>query len=162
MNNHPPAPPRRRALEAAIRIVDLVVYAGVFGGGAYVLLTAPSTLTESLQGYYWLIVVWSILLGGGGLIGFLGRLTRYWLVETPATIAAAFGIGSYLVVLSPYLLSSYAVAVLFIMALTAMAFMVRRWLELQIFATEPGTSWRTRLTLAANRRTQNTVNRSVI
>ena len=157
MDKHPAGPRRKRALEAAIRVIDLIVYASVFAGGLYALLATPSAITESLAGYRWLIYLWTALLIGGGLVGFIGRLSRYWLVETPATIAAAFGISIYLIMLTPYLYRGLTVAIIFMMALVAMAFMVRRWLELQIFATEPGARWSTRFSQAIHRRTQNVV-----
>jgi len=128
---------RQRILEAAVRVLDLIVYATVFVGGAYALATPPNTVVDSLEGYEWLVTIWAILLLVGGLVGFVGRLTRYWLVESPATIAAATGITIYVVVLAQYTFLSITAAVATTLAIVAGAFMVRRWMELQIFASEP-------------------------
>lgn len=155
---HAEHPRKRHALEHAVRITDLVVYAVVFLGGLYPLVTPQHLTTDNLLDYQQFIGVWASLLLAGGLVGFIGRLSRYWLVETPATVAAAFGIVIYLVILSQYLYTVGAVLV-FMLAIIAMAFLVRRWLELQILATEPGSTWRQRIQDVLSRRTTNVVPR---
>lgn len=159
MDKRPVDPKRRRRLEGGIRAIDIVVYAAVFVSGVYALMAPPDTVHGVLNGFEGLIVLWSALLLGGGLVGFIGRLTRYWLIETPATVASAFGIAIYLAVLSQYALSSPTTTVAAALFVVALGFMIRRWLELQIFSTEPGRNWRTRLDDAIHRRTQNVVPR---
>lgn len=154
-----PMPRRQRALSHAVRIIDLIVYAVVFVGGLYAIATPPDTVVDVLEHYEWLAIVWAILLVGGGLVGFIGRLTRYWLVENPATIAASSGILIYVVILYQYTFTSITAAVATALALVACGFMIRRWLELQIFATEPHRPRTERLLDAMKRRTRNTVSR---
>lgn len=162
MDKRPVDPKRRRRLEAGIRVIDLVVYGAVFLSGVYAVAAPPDTIGGALAGAEVLIVLWSALLLGGGLVGFVGRLTRYWLVETPATVASAFGIAIYLTVLGQYAFSSPTVTVATALFVVALGFMVRRWLELQIFSTEPGAHWRARLQEALHRRTRNVVYRSTV
>ncbi|UKH48458.1 membrane protein [Microbacterium phage Katzastrophic] len=153
-----PAPPRKRqAFEAAIRYVDMFVYAVVFMGGAALAVLPFGQATAILQGYEVLVVLWAALLIGGGLMGFLGRLTRYWMVENSATIASAFGVLIYAVILGRFALESIAATFTWVFVVLAFCLLVRRWMELQLFGSEPG-DWRHRLALALARRTANTVN----
>ncbi|UAW08610.1 holin [Microbacterium phage Swervy] len=155
-----PAPPRKkRAYEAAIRIVDLIVYAAVFMGGVALTTLPFGQATSILKGYELLVVVWAMFLLGGGLLGFIGRLTRYWMVENSATIAAAFGALIYVVVLGRFAFESITTLFTWTFVILALGLLVRRWLELQIFGSEPG-DWRHRLALALARKTADTVNRT--
>ncbi|WXW92764.1 membrane protein [Microbacterium phage TukTuk] len=155
-----PAPPRKkRAYEAAIRVVDLIVYAAVFMGGVALTTLPFGQATSILKGYELLVVVWAMFLLGGGLLGFVGRLTRYWMVENSATIASAFGALIYVVVLGRFAFESITALFTWTFVILALLLLVRRWLELQIFGSEPG-DWRHRLALALARKTANTVNRT--
>lgn len=155
-----PVPPRRRQVfEALIRIVDLVVYVAVLAGGVYAGIATPKTIADELAGSEWLIILWSVMLVAGGLVGFIGRLTRYWMVETPATVASFTGVVVYVIVLGRYAFTSVTAAVAVFLVVVAGLFMARRWLELQIFATEPGLDLRGRIIAAFGRRTSNTVQR---
>lgn len=158
VDRYPVAPARRRLYEAVIRIIDLIVYLAVFAGGVYALAFTPATVTEQLEQFPLLVVMWSALLMVGGLVGFIGRLTRHWMTEVPATVAAVFGILIYLVILGRFAFISITATVAAVLVLVAMFFMVRRWAELQIFSTEPGVLvFRERLALAIRRRTANVV-----
>jgi HAMP domain-containing protein len=160
MDRHPVATARRRRFEAFIRLLDLIVYAGVFLGGVYALLGTPATVADELQGAEWLVMLWALLLLVGGLSGFVGRLTRYWFVEVPATVLAFFGIVIYFVVLGRFAFTSITAAVAAAMVLVAQVAMARRWAELQIFATDPdATDFKTRMADALRRRTTNFVHR---
>lgn len=159
MDKHPVNPKRRRVLEAAIRVVDLFVYAVVFLGGVALVLLPFNAAVAELKGFELLVVLWASFLLGGGLVGFVGRLSRYWMVETPATVAAAFGAAIYAVILGQYAFHSLAAFFTEVFVLATFACLVRRWLELQIFSTEPSLDWRTRLFHAWHRRTQNVVPR---
>ncbi|HEY9310233.1 MAG TPA: hypothetical protein VIP82_20715 [Microbacterium sp.] len=151
---------RRRRFEAIIRIIDLVVYAAVFVGGVYALVGTPATVVDELESAPWLIVVWAFLLLAGGGVGFVGRLMRRWMVEVPATVLAAFGILIYFVVLGRFAFASITSSVAVALVLVAMGLMVRRWAELQIFATDPDHSdFRSRMAEALRRKTPNFVQR---
>lgn len=156
MDRHPVPPARRRRFEAIIRGIDLIVYVAVLTGGVYALIGTPSTVVNELQGSLWLILVWSALLCLGGFVGFVGRLTRFWMIEVPATVLAFFGVLIYLVVLGRYAFSSITAAVAALLIIVAMGWIARRWAELQIFATDPGRhDFRHRMAEALRRRTQN-------
>lgn len=160
MTTRPAEPARRRRFEAAIRVIDLIVYAAVFAGGIYALAGTPITIIDELTGAEWLIAVWSGLLLTGGLVGFIGRLTRYWFLEVPATVLAFAGILIYLVVLGRFAFTSITAVVATALVLVALGAVARRWAELQIFATDPDAKdFRSRLAEALRRRTTNFVNR---
>lgn len=160
MDRHPVSTARRRRFEAVIRITDLIVYAGVLGGGVYALAGTPSSVADELVGAEWLVTLWALLLLAGGLAGFVGRLIRYWFVEVPATVLAFFGILIYFVVLGRFAFTSITAAVAAAFVLVAMVAMARRWAELQIFATDPdATDFKTRMAEALRRRTTNFVHR---
>lgn len=160
MDRHPVETARRRWFEAAIRVIDLIVYGAVFAGGIYALVGTPATIVDELQGADWLIWLWAFLLLAGGGSGFVGRLTRYWFVEVPATVLAFFGLLIYFVVLGRFTFTSITAAVATTCVLVAMGMMARRWAELQIFATDPdATDFKTRVADALRRRTTNFVHR---
>lgn len=155
MDRHPIPPERRRKFESVIRWIDLVVYFAVMVGGVCAVAATPQTVADELQGAMWLVVVWAGLLCIGGAVGFIGRLTRYWMLEVPATVLAFFGILIYLVVLGRFAFTSVTAAVAALLVLVAMGLVARRWAELQIFATDPGVhDFRYRMAEALRRRTQ--------
>lgn len=149
----------RHRYEATIRILDLIAYTVVFVGGVYALIGTPNTVVDELAGWEWVIGLWAALLLIGGLAGFLGRLTRWWMVEVPATVLAAFGILIYFIVLGRFATASITSAVAVTMVCVAMIVMARRYAELQIFASEPNTDFRTRAAEALRRRTADFVRR---
>lgn len=151
---------RRPRAEAAIRVIDMLVYLLVFVGGAYALTAPPNSVVDSLEHFEWLIILWSSLLMGGGLVGLIGRFSRRWLLETPATIAAAAGISIYVVVLWQYTFTSLTAVIATVLAAVALAFMVRRTLELQIFATQPSAVSVRTIREAMRRRTQDVAARN--
>lgn len=159
MDRYPIPAERRRLYEALIRLVDLLTYAAVAAGGFCAVAFTPQSVVDELAAAPWLIVVWGVLLLGGGLVGFTGRLTRFWMVENPATVAAFGGIVIYLVVLGRFAFQSVTAAVAALLVLVAAAVMLRRWLELQIFGSEPGLSMRGRLFAATGRRTSDMAHR---
>ena len=160
MDRHPVETPRRRRFEAVIRVIDLIVYAAVFAGGIYAITGTPKTVVDELVGAEWLIWLWAGLLLAGGVVGFVGRLTRYWFLEVPATVLAFAGILIYLVVLGRFAFSSVTAAVATTFVLVALGMVARRWAELQIFATDPdATDFRSRMADALRRRTSNFVHR---
>ncbi|QDP45040.1 hypothetical protein QDW22_gp22 [Microbacterium Phage DirtyBubble] len=159
MKDHPAPPRKKRAYEAAIRYLDLFVYMAVFMGGVALTTLPFGQATSILKGYELLVVVWAMFLLGGGLLGFLGRLTRYWMVENSATIASAFGAAIYIVVLGRFAFESIAALFTWTFVILAFLLLVRRWLELQIFGSEPG-DWRHRLAMALARKTADTVDRT--
>lgn len=159
MDRLPVEPARRKQFEAFIRIIDLIAYAAVFAGGIYALVATPMTVFDELANTG-LIYLWSGLLLVGGASGFVGRITRFWFPEMPATVLAFAGILIYFVVLGRYTFTSITAAVAATLVLVSMLVMARRWAELQIFATDPeAKDFRTRLADALRRRTQNFVQR---
>lgn len=161
MDRHPVSPRRRRRFEVVIRIIDLIVYAAVTAGGLYAIFATPTSIVDELRGAEWLIGLWAFLLLTGGAVGFVGRLSRFWMVEVPATVLAFAGILIYFVVLGRFAFASITAAVAAALVLVAMGMIARRWAELQIFATDPDHhDFRSRMADALRRRTQNFVHRN--
>lgn len=129
--------PRRRAMEAAIRVLDLFVYAFVIAGGVFAFLVPPDSIRRELAGYEWLGVVWGLLLIVAGLSAFSGRFARRWLPEIVGTAMAFFGELIYVVILGVTAWSSATAWVALCMIVGAMIAIARRYLELQIFTSDP-------------------------
>ncbi|QHF24092.1 hypothetical protein GTU73_08765 [Rathayibacter sp. VKM Ac-2804] len=161
MDRYPIPDEKRRRLESFIRIIDMVIYLAIVAGGVYALFFTPTTVQVELAGWEWLIGVWSLLLLIGGGVGFIGRLTRYWVLEVPAAPAAVFGILIYLVILGRTAFTSITAAVATTLVFVAMLVMIRRYVELQIFASDPThLDFQSRVAEALRRRTQNVAPRT--
>lgn len=156
MDKLPVKPWRRRWYEAFIRILDLIIYAAVLGGGFIVAFAPPESAINELSGTKYLLVLWATLLIAGGSVGFIGRLVRWWMIEVPATILAFFGALIYFVVLGNRMFASLNAGLATAFVLVGAVVMARRWAELQIFGTEPGKQdFRTFIANIARRRTPN-------
>lgn len=159
MERLPVSPKVRHFWESAIRYIDLIVYLAMFIGGVYALVGTPNSVVAGLAGWEWVIALWAALLLVGGSAGFVGRLTRWWMIEVPATVLAMFGVLIYFIVLGRFAFASITSAVAVTLVCVAMLVMARRYAELQIFASEPGTDFRTRAANALRRRTSDFVRR---
>lgn len=160
MDRQPVAPEKRRVLEALIRVIDLVIYAAVAVGGIFALIAPPPSVQAELDGWEWLITVWGAMLVLGGAGGFAGRLSRFWIVEVPALPFAGIGIGVYFLILGTTATVTPFTTVATMIVLAAMLNMLRRYLELQIFASEPGDQdIRARVAAILGRRTRDVVRR---
>lgn len=158
VNLDPRTNERQRAKEAAIRVIDLVIYAVAAAGGVFALFITPDTVKAALSGFEWLIVGWGVLLIIAGTLGFVGRFTRFWVIEVPGTIAGVFGGAIYVVVLGASGFSKPTAWVALTLVVIATLALFRRYMELQIFTSEPGSrSLADRLVTALQRRTTNTV-----
>jgi hypothetical protein len=159
MERVPVTAERRRRFEEWIRVLDLVAYGGVALCGGFALGFPPASVVDELRSAPWLLGVWGVLLLAGGVVGFLGRLTRFWMVETPATVSAFGGAIIYLFMLGRFATTSITAMVATLLVGVAALLLARRWLELQIFGYEPGLDFQARLRAAAGRRTTNMVHR---
>lgn len=159
MDRYPISDRTRRRWEAVIRVIDVIAYAAVFIGGVYALVGTPNSVVDELRDWDWVIVLWAALLLIGGGVGLVGRLSRRWMIEVPATVLACFGILIYFVVLGRFAFSSITSAVAVALTLVAMLVMMRRYAELQIFSTEPNGDFRARAAAALRRRTADFVHR---
>ena len=160
MDRYPVSQRRRRAYEAIIRVIDLATYFAVFLGGIYAIVGTPASIADELVGWEWLIGLWSALLIIGGGVGFIGRLSRRWMVEVPATVLAFFGIVIYVAVLGRFAFTSITAVVALLLIIVAALVMLRRWAELQIFSTDPQhPDFRSRVAEALRRRTNDFVQR---
>lgn len=136
MNLLPPVPPEKhRFIEGMIRVVDLVIYAAITVGGFYALLATPESVVRELGGDSILVYMWSAMLLIGGSIGFIGRLSRRWMIEVPATVLSFAGALIYAFILLNLALANAGSIVAMVFTLIAALILFRRWSELQIFAS---------------------------
>lgn len=146
----------RRAKEAAIRGLDIVVYMFAIGSGIFALAVPPEGVQRWLAGWEWLQLAWGILLIVSGTFGLVGRVTRVWMIEIPGPAGAFFGELMYLVVLVCSAWDRPGAWVAAFMIGGAAIALLRRWIELQIFTTDPEVKTFTdRLVAALRRRTSN-------
>jgi hypothetical protein len=120
-----------------IRVIDLIIYAAVFVGGIYAMAFTPLSITKEFAGWTWLVPFWAGFLLLGGLVGFIGRLTTIWLLEPAADFAAATGILIYVVVLGRTALDTITSTVAFVLVIVAFLNIMRRYVELQLFGSDP-------------------------
>ncbi len=156
VNSDPRTNERRRVKEATIRVIDLVVYLFAFSGGVFALTVTPDSIRRQLEGFEWIGIGWGVLLIVAGTLGFMGRLTRFWLPEVVGCVFAITGEVIYLVILGATAFTSATAWVAICMITGAMLALVRRYVELQIFTTDPEVkSLAERLEAALRRRTTN-------
>ena len=152
-----PVPERkRRRLEATIRIIDIVAYSIIFIGGCCALFWTPDSVQRELAGWEWMVPVWAAFLLIGGSMGMVGRVTRIWILEPPADVAAIVGAAIYFVILGNTMFQSVTAGVATALVFYAMIQMFRRYIELQIFGTDPNVhSFTDRIAETLRRRTAN-------
>ena len=151
---------RRRFKEALIRFVDMAAYLAVFLGGVGAFLSTPQTVKSALYGFPWLIILWGSLLLIGGSLGFIGRLTRIWVIEIPGASAGFFGSAIYFVILGMAALRLPTAIVAVALVACMMALLGRRYIELQILTSQPGKArFREKVRAILRRRTTNTVSK---
>lgn len=134
----PSADKRNRLKALVIRLIDIGIYALVLVGGMFILILTPEAIERQLSDLPWLIMLWSVLLILGGLLGLLGRLTGRWWVEAPGTVISMFGALIYAIVLLGVWAGGERTLVPAAFALVAFLTLVRRYVELQLFTSEPG------------------------
>lgn len=149
---------RRRAKEAAVRVVDMLAYLAVLTGGIGAFLFTPDTVRAALAGLPGLVILWGTLLVVGGTLGFIGRLTRVWVIEIPGASAGFFGAAMYFVILGSAALALPTAIVATTLVATMMLLLARRYLELQILTSEPiSATFAEKVRTILRRRTTNTV-----
>ncbi|SDG21314.1 hypothetical protein [Microbacterium sp. 77mftsu3.1] len=156
MERHPVPPNKRRVLEAFIRIIDIVAYGIVIIGGLYAALFTPTSVVEGLASAEWLVPMWATFLLAGGVGGAVGRITRIWILEPPALVLGIAGVAIYFIVLGNTLFESVTAGVATSLVFYAGIQMLRRYVELQIFGTDPDVhGFADRIAEALRRRTGN-------
>jgi uncharacterized membrane protein len=148
----------RVAKERTIWVVDIVVYALVFSAGLSALLFTPNTVILALGKAHWIISLWGAVLLFGGSVGLIGRATKRWIVEIPGTAASIGGGLLYFAILFSATFDNNSAITATILVGIMIGSMVRRYIELQIFTSEPGDRSLLALIRAAiRRRTTHTV-----
>lgn len=156
MEKYPVGTRKRRVVELGIRIIDIVVYLVVTIAGVYALLFTPNTVEVQLSGFEWMIGWWAGFLLVGGIMGLAGRISTIWIMEPAADLAAFVGILMYFVIVGVTAFSSITAAVATCFVFVAGLGVARRYLELQLFGSDPSRrDWRSRIEDAFQRRIPN-------
>lgn len=129
---------RRSALALLLKLIDIGVGLTAIVGGVFAIIATPATVAHEV-GVPGLVYLWGALLIVGGFCAALGRLVGIWILETTGIVGMCFGTLIYIGVIAGVLQGrggpEVIVAVcMFIVALLAM---IRRYVELQIFTSEP-------------------------
>ena len=137
MDTMPIEPRKRRRIEFGIRLIDIACYLIIFFGGLAAMFFTPSAVVEELIGYEWIIPYWAGMLLVGGALGFVARVSTIWIMEPAADIISMFGITIYFVVLGKTAFESVTAILASCLILVALLGVVRRYLELQLFGSNP-------------------------
>lgn len=156
METFPVEPKKRRKIEWGVRLTDLAAYTVIFIGGVAAMFFTPNTVTTELIGYEWLIPIWATMLLVGGLLGFVARITTIWIMEPAASVISMFGIAIYFIVLGKSAFSSLTAVLASCLIFVALLWVIRRYLELQLFGSNPDhKDFRARFNAALDRRIPN-------
>lgn len=127
---------RRAILDGTLKAIDVAVGLVALVAGVFALVAAPPSIVREVS-LPFLVTLWGVLLILGGFSSALGRLTGIWILETAGIMGAASGSLIYLAVVSTAIASALGVAVAVCLILIGLLAMVRRYVELQIFLSEP-------------------------
>lgn len=156
MDSLPVEPTKRQRIEFGIRLIDIACYVVIFVGGFAAMFFTPDSIVKELNGYEWIIPYWSSMLLVGGGLGFVARVTTIWIMEPAADIISMFGIAIYFVVLGKTAFDSFTAILASCLILVALLGVIRRYLELQLFGSNPDDkTLRARVNAALARRIPN-------
>lgn len=129
---------RRAVLTAILKIIDIGVGLTALVGGVFAIVATPESVQHEVGLGFW-IGLWGALLIVGGFCSALGRLVGVWILETVGIVGMAFGVLIYIAVILSVLQGrgSGQVVLAVCMFLVALLAMIRRYVELQIFLSEP-------------------------
>jgi len=128
---------RRRAKERVIWLTDLVVYAVLIGNGVLIVFFTSDFINERVK-WEWAIVLWGLSMSFSGVLGFTGRLLRYWTIEMPGAVLALVSAVVYCAVIGSAV-STGSSLVLLGYVIVALCKLIHRYIELRILVSEPGT-----------------------
>lgn len=137
MESIPVEPKKRKQIEFGIRLIDIACYTIIFVGGMAAMFFTPASIIEELVGYEWIIPYWAGMLLVGGALGFAARVSTIWIMEPAAAIISMFGITIYFVVLGKTAFDSFTAILASCLILVALLGVIRRYLELQLFGSNP-------------------------
>jgi hypothetical protein len=156
MDKFPVGTRKRRVIEMCIRLIDITCYFVVVISGVFALFFTPNAVKIELYGFEWMIGWWASFLLVGGLLGLIGRITTIWIIEPAADVAAFIGITMYFAIVGVSAFSSLTAIVTTCFVSCAGLGVARRYLELQLFGSDPNRrDWRSRIEDAFQRRIPN-------
>ena len=128
---------RRARLDGFLRITDVTIGFAIVAAGVFALIVAPTTVQREVT-LPALVTSWGLLLILGGLSATVGRLTGIWIMETVGIVAAATGVLIFIGVLGVTVGRTPTAGAALCIMWVAFACLVRRYIELQLFLSEPG------------------------
>lgn len=136
ITSDPTLDPRRKAKERVIWLSDIVVYTVLVGNGIMIVFFTSDFINERVR-WEWAILVWGVSMILAGLLGFAGRLLRYWTIEMPGAVLAMVSAVLYGAVIGSAVSTGSS---LVLMGFVVIAFckLVHRYIELRILVSEPG------------------------
>lgn len=137
METFPVEPKKRLRIEMGIRLMDIFAYTVIFIGGVAAMFFTPNSIINELVGYEWLIPYWALMLLVGGGLGFFARVSTIWIMEPAADVISMFGIVIYFFVLGKTAFSSLTAVLASCLIMVSLLFVIRRYLELQLFGSNP-------------------------
>lgn len=144
---------RKEILEGLLRAIDVTVGMLAMVAGIFALAATPPTILREVT-IPQLVWLWGGLLIVGGFAAALGRIIGLWIFETSGIAAMAFGTAIYAVVLSQVIHDELGVIVAAALITIALLLMARRYVQLQIFTSEPDErGWLSRVVTVLTRRT---------
>lgn len=147
----------RRGWERTLWVVDMIVYLILGVAGLSVLLDPADYVLVAVGGSVWILLLWSMLLIVGGMGSFVGRASRFWIIEYSTNVLVGWGSALYLLVILAALDSWGQVGVAALVFI-ALGFTLRRYAELNILVGEPRTGrLRERMASDIARRTEDTI-----
>jgi len=109
-----------------VRLIQFVIYVGLFLVGIMILHTVPQSLAEA-AGAQAFVVGFGLMLIIGALCGAVAVLPGIWWLERSGLVLLAFGLLIYLVMVIKLNSSPMGIVVCIILILT----FVQRWLEIK-------------------------------
>lgn len=127
---------RRELLHSILKFIDIAVGITAIVGGVFAIAATPPTVMREVS-VPLLVWIWGGLLIIGGFGGALGRITGIWLLETTGIVAMGAGTLIYIAVVGSLVPDQMGLVVAITLFVVALLSMVRRYVELQIFLSEP-------------------------
>jgi hypothetical protein len=133
---HAAARRRRARLEALLKSVDVGVAVVAIAAGIFAVAATPPSIVREVSVPF-LVWFWGLTLMVGGIAAGAGRISGIWILETSGIMSMATGTFMYLAVVSTALRKEPGVAVPLGLIVIALLAMLRRYVELQLFLSDP-------------------------
>lgn len=120
-----------------LRVLDILISVCIVASGIFALVAPPESFLRAVD-LYWLVYTWGALLTLGGLLSGIGRTSGLWLFETTGLALAIPGTAIYLGAILFFVPADIGLITAAALFGVAMLSQIRRYVEIQMFITEPG------------------------